>query len=134
MAKNEDSVGGDHQPEVYEIPGALNHYKYEYDVIVLDSRLEDYPAAREVIKTHEAAHADAQGTVEYLAHELKSDFRLHFSTTDSMQEVREYYSETEPPEQLGFVTTVGFGLVNVLRSLWNAAMSPLGSLYRWWRS
>jgi len=106
------------RPEIVSYRGAVNQYQYNFDVVTLDSRLDEYPEAKEVIKKHELEHADARTAREYLCHEFKSDVRLYFSTADEMKEVREYYNETEHDYTLGRLTQIGMSYADVLRSFW----------------
>jgi len=117
-------------PLIVSYPGAVNHYDYDHDVVVLDSRLDEFPKAQEEIKTHEVEHADARTTLEYLRHELQSDTRMHFSNDEEIEEVRRYYDEIEPEHTPSRLTLIGMRFVDLLRAIWTLLMSPVGSLYR----
>jgi|GEM_PF-2194615 len=118
------------EPEVIYIPGAQNRYDYEENVVVLDSRLKDYPRAHDLIKEHEFGHVEAQSSLQLLLHELRADIRISFGRDSAVEEVREYFEATEPAEPLSLQRRIGFEAVFFLRAVWLAVMSPLGSLWR----
>ena len=133
MSRDESAVEND-RPEIYYVPGAWNHYKYNDDVVVLDSRLKDYPKAHENIKQHELGHSDARSTIDLLVHEFTSDLHLYCSTDETAQELREYLNEEHSGIEEGPLRRIGHTLVDYLRPLWSGIMSIVGPVYRWCRS
>lgn len=133
MSREQDAVDDD-QPEIYHVPGAWNHYKYNDDVVVLDANLEEYPKAREAIKEHEIRHREARSTLDLLRHEFYSDVELYFSTDETAEEIREYYKTEHSGNEDGLLRRIGHGVVDYFRSIWCGVMSLLGPVYRRWLS
>lgn len=121
-------------PEIVYVPGAVNHYKYAHDVVVLDAELRAYPLAHEMILRHELDHADCDGVLDHLALEVRTDWRRHFGTDPAIAQVREYYQERSGGEEIGVVTEFGRAAVNTARSLWSVPMGVAGRLSRFLRS
>lgn len=117
-------------PEIIYVPGAENHYKYEHNVIVLDSQLREYPDAHDLIKSHELAHAECDSVFDHLRLELKTDIRHYFSTDRDLVEVRRYLQERDSEIEYSRSQRLGRALVNDLRYLWILPMILLGAIYR----
>lgn len=112
-------------PEIQYVPGAPNHYKPDYDVIVLDSELREFPTAHDVIRDHELGHANADTTTEHLMLELEADYRRHISTDSEARAVRRYLRRESPGG-----SNLGIGFVNSVRPLWGVLMFLAGGVYR----
>lgn len=116
--------------EIVYVPGSPNYYDYENDVIVLDARLEEYPLAHEVIREHELAHAECEGTLDHLLLELRTDFWGAFATDDRAKATREYLNDREPSADVSVVDRFGRALTNMVRPFWSLAFHAVGYCYR----
>lgn len=120
--------------EIVYVPGAVNHYKYSHDVIVLDERLKDYPKAHEYIKKHELEHAkhgkpENRGLIDLLKFEFRNDLAYYFSDSEEVNEVRDYLEKTKSENRLSRFTSLKFSLADSIRSLWDAILGLIQPLY-----
>lgn len=132
IQQQSDTGREDTTPPVYYVPGAENHYKYDYDVIVLDEELKNYPAAHDYILAHERHHATAEGRTftGFVRHELQSDLDYYFGSGETLDEVREYYRERDPGS-LGARGRMKIEAGNALRSLWRPVFRAVSWLESW---
>lgn len=116
-------VVGDEVPEVRYIPGAPNQYDYEYDVIILDENLKEYPQAHDQILEHELQHSkpECQTLSGFLRHEYQTDREFYFRDDEVMDEIREYYQDRDEP-QLGLRMRLVLATGNLIRDLWRPFM------------
>lgn len=127
-------MSDDADPEIVYVPGSPNYYDYENNVIVLDARLEEYPLAHEVVREHELAHAECEGTLDHFLLELRTDFWGAFGTGERAEAARTYLSEREPTADVSVMDRFGRMLTNTVRPFWSLAFTPLGYCYRQIRS
>lgn len=120
-----EAVGG--HVDVFYVPGADNRYEPDEEVVVLDSRLREYPQAHDLILNHEIEHANPNNKtrIGLAKHEFFSDLRYHFGQDDGIKQAREYVSDRSVSRSNRYV------LVTQLRYLWQLAFGPLGLVHRW---
>lgn len=125
----------DKETKIVYVPGAKNHYKYGYDVVVLDERLKDYPKAHKRIKNHELEHAkhdkpENRRFLDLIRLEFQTDLEHYLSNSNEMKEVREYFEERGESKTLQAATAMKFSFADLLREFWTAVFRPLGWAYR----
>ena len=117
---------GSHPVPVYYVPGAVNRYEPQHNVIVLDASLREYPDAHDHVLQHEIGHSREQNQSlrGFISYELQHDLEYHFSNDDAIKQAQKYYGEQEEaaPDEV----VIG----NALRDLWNMVLIPTGVIYR----
>lgn len=130
----EEEQQAERSPDVYYVPGAINHYKYDYDVIVLDEELKDYPKAHDLILRHEQRHATEEGStfLGLLRHEFESDVEFYLGSGEAVEEARRYYRKRDDGS-LPVATRWKCDVANALRNLWTP-LFRMASRFRGGRS
>ena len=109
------------EPNFEFIDAPVNGYDPRRKTIILDKKLSDYPGASRYIKQHEYRHfeidmMDCSNFRKFwldLKHEFLSDFKLAFSSSRQVKELREYKrweidNSPRPDQQI----------VNLVRVFW----------------
>jgi hypothetical protein len=121
--------------EVVYVPGAVNRYKYEFDVVVLDRELKAYPVAHDHILKHELLHAiharpENRGLLQFVALELKNDLERYTGTHDEIEACRRYKRERGGESRMRWRDRRRNGIGNTARTWWCLGLAPFGTAYR----